>query len=267
MFARTVVLAMPLLLAAWTPELQMKVRSLDDVIPSPDGQWVVWTQTESVIDAEKSENRTHLWLGRADGSRRFQLTRGEKSATSPQWAVDSKHLYFTSDRSGKRALYRIAVQGGEAETAFEWKGGSFGSYQLSPNGKLIAFVGTEEDPALERNRRAKTDFKVIDEWRPAGLYVVDLNTKAIRKLYANTSAASSGRPTDPASPLTAGRTPTSTSFAKSTSPKSPSKPALSPPSPPPPPPSRNPSILPTAAISPSRAAPCRPARSRPSKSF
>lgn len=186
MFAKLWMAMCPVLVQAqqWTPELQMKVRGLDDVTPSPDGQWTFWTQTESVIEAEKSENRTHVWVARSDGSRRFQLTRGEKSANSPQWSADGKHIYFASDRAGKRALYRIAVQGGEAETAFEWKAGSFGAYQLSPSGKLIAFSGTEEDASIERNRRAKTDFKVVDEWRPAGLYVVDLNTKTVRKLYA-----------------------------------------------------------------------------------
>lgn len=190
MFAKYALLLVPALALAqpaatmWTPELQMKVRSVDEVTPSPDGRWALWTQTEAVMEAEKSENRTHIWLGRTDGSRRLQLTRGEKSATSPQWSTDGQHIYFASDRTGKRALYRIAVQGGEAETAFEWKGGNFSAYQLSPNGKLMAFVGTEEDAATERNRRARTDFKVIDEYRPAGLYVADLNTKAVRKLYA-----------------------------------------------------------------------------------
>lgn len=187
MFAKLTILLLAALLAAaqtsWTPELQMKARTVDDVIPSPDGQWAVWTQTESIIETEKSENRTHLWLGRADGSRRFQLTRGDKSANTPTWSPHGKSLYFASDRSGKKQIYRIAVQGGEAEAVTDFKG-TLLNYQLSPSGKMIAFSGLDEDPAVERNRRARTDFKVIDEnLRAAGLYVADLNTKAIRKLY------------------------------------------------------------------------------------
>ena len=64
---------------AWTPDDQMKVKGVGDVQVSPDGRRVVFTVTEQVIETEKSETRTHIWLARADGSDSYQLTRGEKS--------------------------------------------------------------------------------------------------------------------------------------------------------------------------------------------
>ena len=58
--------------AAWTPELSMKVKTVADVTPSPDGRWVVYSEARSVIEAEKSEVVTHIFVAKADGSDRYQ---------------------------------------------------------------------------------------------------------------------------------------------------------------------------------------------------
>lgn len=147
---------------SWTPELQMQVRSVAEVTPSPDGAWAAWTETSAIIEAEKSENLTQIFLGRADGSRRFQLTRGDKSASAPVFSPDSRSLYFTSDRSGKKNLYRIAIAGGEAEKLTDWQGAMAG-YALSPDGKWIAFAGREAEASEERAKKEKLDFHVLDE--------------------------------------------------------------------------------------------------------
>src|SRR5262249_13590550 len=69
----------------WTPEFSMQFKTVSGVVPSPDGSMVAWTQTESVMDTERSEMLTHIFIAHADGSHRIQLTRGEKSATSPSF--------------------------------------------------------------------------------------------------------------------------------------------------------------------------------------
>ncbi len=147
--------------AAWTPAHQMKFKNVGDVTPSPDGKLVAWTQTAAVMEGEKSEFRTHIFLARADGSGRVQLTRGEKSAASPQFSPDGGFVLFASDRTGKRNLYRIAVAGGEAEQLTDWKG-ALGGFQVSPDGRQIAFTGAEEDKDEEKRKKEKNDFKVID---------------------------------------------------------------------------------------------------------
>src|SRR5271170_6213821 len=106
----------------WTPELSMKVKTVTAAVPSPDGKLAVWTETHAVMDGEKSETLTQVYLAHADGTGRMQLTRGEKSANSPAFSTDSTWVFFASDRSGKRNLYRIAVDGGEAEQMTNWAG-------------------------------------------------------------------------------------------------------------------------------------------------
>src|SRR5262249_34432017 len=72
----------------WTPDDHLKVKSVGNVQVSPDGRRVAFTVTEQVIEPERSESRTHIWLARSDGSESFQLTRGEKSCTEPRWSPD-----------------------------------------------------------------------------------------------------------------------------------------------------------------------------------
>ena len=126
---------------AWTPELQMKVQTAGDVIPSPDGRWAAWTQTRPVMDSEKSESLTQVFLGRSDGSEAFQLTQGEKGSTAPRFSPDGRSVLFASERSGKRNLYRIAIDGGESEALTDWKG-VLGIFEVSPNGRWIAFAAS-----------------------------------------------------------------------------------------------------------------------------
>src|SRR5438477_4008822 len=99
----------------WTPESSLQVQNVSAVVPSPDGQTVAWVQTKPLVDAEHSEQISQIYMARADGSHRLQLTRGEKGASSPQFSPDGRYVYFTSDRSGKMNVFCILVEGVEAE--------------------------------------------------------------------------------------------------------------------------------------------------------
>lgn len=148
--------------SSWTPELQMEVQSVGDVVPSRDGTLVAYTQTRAVVETEKSEMATQVFLAKADGSRRVQLTRGEKSADSPSFSPDGRYVYFQSERSGKPNLWRIPVDGGEAEMLTDWKG-EIGSYLVSPDGKWVAFTGRKPEEDEEKAEKEKRDFRVVDE--------------------------------------------------------------------------------------------------------
>ena len=134
---------------------------------------VAWVQTKPVLETEKSEQLSHLWMAPADGSRRVQLTRGDKSASQPQWSADSKRLLFA--RGGQ--VFGIAAAGGEAEKLTDFKG-VLGIFAISPDGKTVAFTGAETNADDEKAKKEKRDMHVVDI--PKGnqtLYAVDENRK------------------------------------------------------------------------------------------
>jgi dipeptidyl aminopeptidase/acylaminoacyl peptidase len=167
--------------AQWTPEVSLKVKTVTAAVPSPDGQLAVWTETHAVIDGEKSEMLTQVYLAHADGTGRMQLTRGEKSSNAPTFSADGAWVFFASDRNGKRNVYRIPVDGGEAEMITNWTG-TLGAFSVSPNGKWIAFTGREADAGDERAKKEKRDFRVIDENpQNQGLWVFPVEADAAGK--------------------------------------------------------------------------------------
>lgn len=74
--------------AKWTPEVMIKYKRLGGTAISPDGKWVAYTVSEPLMEGEKSEYRTHIFLASADGKTDFQLTQGDKSCSNPSWSPD-----------------------------------------------------------------------------------------------------------------------------------------------------------------------------------
>lgn len=164
--------------SAWTPEFALRFQGVGSVVPSPDGKWVVYTQTKAIAEAERSDTLSHVWLAAADGSKRIQLTTGEKSATNPVWGPHSHNVFFISDRSGKRNIYRIGVTGGEGEQITEFKG-TMGTFAISPDAKTLAFTGYEPPADIEKAKKEKRDMRVVDaDPQIHSIYIVPLAADA-----------------------------------------------------------------------------------------
>lgn len=147
----------------WTAETMMQVRRVTAVTPSPDGARVAFVVGEAVMDGEKSEWLSHVHLAAADGSGSRQLTRGDKSASSPKWSPDGKWIGFISSRSGKANVWRISPEGGEAEMITDVNHG-VSAFDWSPDGASLALVmrdGKTDDE--EKAAKEKRDWRTIDE--------------------------------------------------------------------------------------------------------
>jgi dipeptidyl aminopeptidase/acylaminoacyl peptidase len=145
-------------------------RAASPVI-SPDGRMVAYTLRETNWD--DNEYETEIWIGTAKDSR--QLTSGRKSSLQPAFSPDGKWLAFISDRDGKRQLYRIALDGGEAEKLTRGDEG-VNAFAWSPDGQRIALTMTDPvaDSVKEREKQYG-EFRIEDQdRRMAHLYVLTL---------------------------------------------------------------------------------------------
>lgn len=140
----------------------MQVRSIGEVLPSADGRWVAYSVAEAVMEEETSETRTQIHLARTDGGRDFPLTRGESSASEPQFSADSRFVYFRSKRGEGANVWRIPVDGGEAEKVTDWDG-AMGVFAVSPDGRQLAFAGRKKDKEKEQAAQQKMDLRVVNE--------------------------------------------------------------------------------------------------------
>jgi dipeptidyl aminopeptidase/acylaminoacyl peptidase len=169
--------------AAWTPELQIKVRAVASPRVSPDGRRVVYTVSDVLTTPERSEYVSQIWMATADGRENVQLTFADKSSTNPRWSPDGNWIAFTSTRKeNKNNLYLLRVSGGEAEPLTDLKGG-IADFDWSPDGRWIAY--TSADPKSEeeeKNDKAKNDFRWVDEnLKMARLYVLPVRKDAAGK--------------------------------------------------------------------------------------
>ncbi len=175
----------------WSPEMQVKTRAVGSPRVSPDGKRVVYTISDAVMTADKSEFVTQIWMATTDGKENYQITFGDKSSTNPKWSPDGSSIAFTSNRKdNKNNLYVLRISGGEAEQITEVKS-SVGDFEWSPDGKWIAFSSTDaKSDDEEKNDKGRNDFRWVDEnTRMARLYIVslakDANGKRIPQKLTN----------------------------------------------------------------------------------
>lgn len=153
----------------------LMVKSIGGAQISPDGAWIAYgvTETDFTLDAYV----THIWLVDTTSGRQFQLTRGNKSCTNPQWSPDGKWLAFTSDRLGdKSQIFVISPQGGEA-TQLTKSESSVTNYAWSKDGKSIAFTAADAQPQAVKDRKEYLgDYEVVRrEYNHAHIWTLDVD--------------------------------------------------------------------------------------------
>ena len=141
----------------------MRYHQVSGVAISPDGAQVAYVVREPLMEGEKSEYLSHIWVASADGSRNVRFTRGEHSAGSPAFSPDGQWLAFSTARSDKNQIWVIPMAGGEARQVTDAKAG-VGQFRWSPAGDAFAFV--MRDPETDEEEKAgkeKRDVILVDQ--------------------------------------------------------------------------------------------------------
>jgi len=165
----------------------LKVAGVGSPRISPDGARVAYTVSETKMEKDKEwKSATQVWVAPTNRSAKSrQYTRGDKSATAPEWSPDGTMLAFISDREkdGERQVWMMIADGGEAWVVTSHKGGISG-FRFSPDGKQLLLSATDQPSKDEEERKKlKDDTMVIDhDIKMTHLWLWNLEKKDEKRL-------------------------------------------------------------------------------------
>jgi len=141
---------------------------ISDPQVSPDGKWIVFVLRKTDLEANKG--LTDLWVVGADGTNLHRLTSHKAADSNPRWAPDGKSIWFVSTRSDSSQVWRIAIDGGEAEQVTD-QPLDVGNLIVAPDGQHIAFTMevfpdcntlAETKDRLDEMEKRKTNGRIYD---------------------------------------------------------------------------------------------------------
>jgi dipeptidyl aminopeptidase/acylaminoacyl peptidase len=164
----------------------LKVQGVSAPRISPDGSRVAYTVSEVKMEKDKEwKSVTQIWVVPTSAGKARQYTRGEKSASAPEWSPDGSMLAFLTDREkdGERQVWMMMADGGEAWAVTSHKGGVSG-FHFSPDGKRLVLTAVDQPAKDEEDRKkVKDDTMVIDhDIKMTHLWLFDLDKKEEKRL-------------------------------------------------------------------------------------
>jgi dipeptidyl aminopeptidase/acylaminoacyl peptidase len=127
----------------FTFEDMMKLKRVDEPVPSPDGKWVVFSATD--VDLEANTKISHLWIVPAAGGESKRLNETSTHEERPRFSPDGKRLIWTSKATDPTQIWMCdfnsdtGTLSGQPHQVTNISTGADGAI-WSPDGKNIVFV-------------------------------------------------------------------------------------------------------------------------------
>jgi dipeptidyl aminopeptidase/acylaminoacyl peptidase len=130
-----------------------QIKDVADPQVSPDGKWVGYAVSTTILKEEKSESQ--VWMIPFAGGDPVPMTAKGSSCSRPRWSPDGKYLAFLAARGeSKMQVWLLNRVGGEAQQLTEVRQG-VRSYDWSPDGtKLVLEI---QDPSPEDSANEKDE--------------------------------------------------------------------------------------------------------------
>jgi len=139
---------------------------ISDTQVSPDGKWIAFNLRET--DLAGNRGRTDIWLVGADGKGLRRLTSHPAADYNARFSPCGKYLFFLSTRSGSSQVWKIKVDGGEAEQVTRLPL-DIGGLAMSPVGGTLA-VSMEVFPGASPEATAKKLAEIAEKKASGRLY-------------------------------------------------------------------------------------------------
>ncbi len=107
---------------------------------SPDGRSIVF-------DSVAEDGNRDVWNINVDGSGLRRITHDPANDIVPSWSRDGRSIYFTSNRTGRREVWRVAPGGGMEEQVTH-DGGSFPLESV--DGRTLYYLKAGDGPLMGR---------------------------------------------------------------------------------------------------------------------
>ena len=81
---------------------------------SPDGKWLAYTATKrDITTIDSVAEDSHLWvIPAAGGAGRDLTSEQDRRVRSPEWAADSRSIFFLAGDRGYSTIFRVPIDGG-----------------------------------------------------------------------------------------------------------------------------------------------------------
>jgi acylaminoacyl-peptidase len=146
------------------------LATIRELAISPDGKHVAYT--EARWDTADDLSKTDLWVVATDGKGKpTRLTSDRANDRHPRWSADGKAIYVLGNRKreaetkppydGKPQVWRVPVQGGEAQAVTKVAGGVTG-FDYAPKADVLFYSvdasATDKDEFTELRSKHKAEY-------------------------------------------------------------------------------------------------------------